>query len=56
MGESRMNNKDFKIYREGYFEGYKRGLDDMWDYVRKELELVNKNLSIKEKKDETRKG
>lgn len=23
-----MNNKDFKIYREGYLEGHKRGLID----------------------------
>jgi len=30
-----MNNKDFKIYREGHLEGYNFGLKDMANFERR---------------------
>jgi len=41
-----MKDKEFEIYREGYFEGYKKGLEDMGDISNLNEMIFSKKVFI----------
>lgn len=48
-----MKESEFKIYKEGYLEGYKIGIEDSCAYLKEDIKNIGLNLTKKLKNRKT---